>query len=188
MTTPVRRVVTGHDAEGRAVIAMDGPPPVVFSLGTAVVYGGERFFRRAIAAAKRLKMRCIVLAGPESPLLDEDFGDQVLVAAYAPPSRLFPRTSVVVHHGGVGSTAQALASGRPQLVTPVFGDQFDNARRLAEMGLAKVLPYTNWHVSSAVSRMRSLLRDSGFADRAARYQPIIANEDGARAAAELLIR
>jgi mannose-6-phosphate isomerase-like protein (cupin superfamily) len=31
MTTPVRRVVTGHDAEGRAVIAMDGPLPVVFT-------------------------------------------------------------------------------------------------------------------------------------------------------------
>ncbi len=165
-----------------------GPPPVVFSLGTAVVYGGERFFRRAIATAKRLKMRCVVLAGPESPLLNDYFGEQVFVAAYAPHSLLFPRASIVVHHGGVGSTAQALASGRPQLVTPVFGDQFDNARRLVELGLAKVLPYTNWRVSSAVSRLRSLLRDTRFAERAARCRPLIVNEDGAQAAAELLTR
>ena len=31
MTTPVRRVVTGHDAAGRAVVAQDGAPPVVLT-------------------------------------------------------------------------------------------------------------------------------------------------------------
>jgi UDP:flavonoid glycosyltransferase YjiC (YdhE family) len=165
-----------------------GSAPIVFSLGTAVVYGGEHFFRRAIVAAQRSKARCVILARPESPLLDEDFGNQVFVTDYAPHSLLFPRASVVVHHGGIGSTAQALASGRPQLVTPVFGDQFDNARRLAEMGVARVLPYTSWRVSSAITRLRSLLTDRRFSECAARSRPVIADEDGARTAADLLLR
>jgi hypothetical protein len=29
MTKPVRRVVTGHDAQGRAVVVSDGPAPFV---------------------------------------------------------------------------------------------------------------------------------------------------------------
>lgn len=29
---PVRRVVTGHNAEGRAIVALDGAPPTVFDL------------------------------------------------------------------------------------------------------------------------------------------------------------
>lgn len=165
-----------------------GPPPIIFSLGTAVVYGGEPFYRRAIAAANRLKARCVVLAGPDSPLLHEDFGKTVCVVDYAPHSLLFPRASVVVHHGGIGSTAQALASGRPQLVTPVFGDQFDNARRLVEMGVARVLNHDDWHVGRAVRQLKSLLTDKTYAERAARYISVLADEDGARVAAKLLSR
>ena len=33
--SPVRRVVTGHDTEGRAVIALDGPPPTSVALGAS---------------------------------------------------------------------------------------------------------------------------------------------------------
>lgn len=31
MSRPVRRVVTGHDAQGRAIVSVDGPVPVTFS-------------------------------------------------------------------------------------------------------------------------------------------------------------
>ena len=33
MSNPVRRIVTGHDAQGRAVIQEDGPPPRVARIG-----------------------------------------------------------------------------------------------------------------------------------------------------------
>jgi UDP:flavonoid glycosyltransferase YjiC (YdhE family) len=41
----------------------------------------------------------------------------------------------VIHHGGIGSTAEALRAGRPQLVTPFGNDQFFNARRIASLGV-----------------------------------------------------
>jgi UDP:flavonoid glycosyltransferase YjiC (YdhE family) len=40
---------------------------------------------------------------------------------------------VVVHHGGVGTTAQALAAGIPQLILPMAWDQPDNARRVKRL-------------------------------------------------------
>ncbi|WP_394698486.1 glycosyltransferase [uncultured Desulfobacter sp.] len=33
---------------------------------------------------------------------------------YAPFSRLFPKAAAVVHHGGIGTCAQALKAGIPQ--------------------------------------------------------------------------
>lgn len=33
-TAPFRRIVTGHDSQGRAIIREDGPPPRVLRLGT----------------------------------------------------------------------------------------------------------------------------------------------------------
>ncbi len=164
-----------------------GPAPLVFSLGTAVVYGGEMFYRHAIDVAKALNERCVILAGPESPLLTEDFGAEVCVVAYAPHSLLFPRCKAITHHGGIGSTAQALRAGRPQLVTPVFGDQFDNARRLTRIGTGLTLNYDRWDIRRAVSALKRLLTDPTLSVQATACAVMLANEDGARTAADAVL-
>jgi UDP:flavonoid glycosyltransferase YjiC (YdhE family) len=46
----------------------------------------------------------------------------------------------VVHHGGVGTTAKALAAGVPQVVVPVAYDQPDNGRRVVRLGVGAMLP------------------------------------------------
>jgi spore coat polysaccharide biosynthesis predicted glycosyltransferase SpsG len=46
-----------------------------------------------------------------------------------------PRASVVVHQGGIGTTAEALRSGRPMLVVPFAHDQYDNAERVRRLGV-----------------------------------------------------
>ncbi|MBW8882870.1 MAG: glycosyltransferase family 1 protein, partial [Asticcacaulis sp.] len=144
----------------------NGPAPLVFSLGTWVVYGGEMFYRRAVDVAKAIGERCVILVGGESPLLNVDFGPDVCVVAYAPHSLLFPRCKAVIHHGGIGSTAQALRAGKPQLVTPVFGDQFDNAFRLHKSGASLTLNYDKWRKSTAVKQIRELLANPAIAAQA----------------------
>jgi rhamnosyltransferase subunit B len=54
---------------------------------------------------------------------------------YAPFRKLLPCCSAVVHHGGVGTTAQALAAGIPQLILPMAWDQPDNAMRVKRLGV-----------------------------------------------------
>jgi UDP:flavonoid glycosyltransferase YjiC (YdhE family) len=54
----------------------------------------------------------------------------------APHALLFPRTAVVVHHGGSGTTAQALRAGVPQVLLPLILDQFHHAHRLHLAGIA----------------------------------------------------
>jgi len=47
---------------------------------------------------------------------------------------------VLVHHGGIGTTAEALRSGTPQLIAPFAWDQFDNGARIASLGVGMVIP------------------------------------------------
>jgi UDP:flavonoid glycosyltransferase YjiC (YdhE family) len=61
----------------------------------------------------------------------------VFAFAYAPFSQLFSRVEAVVHHGGIGTAAQALRAGRPQLAVPYGFDQFDNAERLVRLRVAR---------------------------------------------------
>jgi rhamnosyltransferase subunit B len=56
------------------------------------------------------------------------------VALTAFGSRLFERCSAVVHHGGIGTLAEALRAGRPAAIVPFANDQHDNARRSRGLG------------------------------------------------------
>jgi rhamnosyltransferase subunit B len=66
--------------------------------------------------------------------------ESVLWQSYVPLSSLLPRAAALVHHGGIGTTAEALRSGTPQLIAPFAWDQFDNGARVASLGVGMVIP------------------------------------------------
>jgi rhamnosyltransferase subunit B len=54
---------------------------------------------------------------------------------------VLPRCAALIHHGGIGTTAQAIAAGLPQLVVPTSHDQPDNAVRIRRLCIGDfVLP------------------------------------------------
>jgi rhamnosyltransferase subunit B len=53
---------------------------------------------------------------------------------FAPFRKLFPRCVLVVHHGGIGTVAECMTAGVPQLVLPISWDQFDNSVRVRQLG------------------------------------------------------
>lgn len=108
-----------------------GPPPLVFTLGTFAVGGVHRFYDRAREAAACLKRRAVLLVGGHG---EPRWNGSFLVCGYARHSLLFPAAAIIIHHGGVGTTGQAMRAGKPQLVVPHMGDQNDHAARIVRMG------------------------------------------------------
>jgi UDP:flavonoid glycosyltransferase YjiC (YdhE family) len=78
-------------------------------------------------------------------------GPHVHVAAWVPQADVLARASVVVCHGGSGTTLGALTAGVPLVVTPLFADQPENARRVAALGVgAAVAPRDDGASTSAI--------------------------------------
>jgi rhamnosyltransferase subunit B len=74
-----------------------------------------------------------------------------------------------------------MRAGRPQVVTPFLGDQFDNAERLARLGVAEIV---DGKTATADGLCRALSRlDDGHATRAEELADGVRKEDGAAAAA-----
>lgn len=115
-----------------------GNAPVVITPGTAMAHG-EAFFREAMHAVLSLGLRAVLLT-PHSEQLPKRLPDDIIQVDYAPFNRVFPKTSAVIHHGGIGTCAQALAAGVPQLVVPQAFDQSDNGARLETLGVAEAIP------------------------------------------------
>lgn len=163
----------------------NGPPPLVFTLGSAAVLDPGVFWRESEAAARLLGMRAVLLVGKQGEGFAQD-SETICCAPYAPYSLLFPRASAVVHQGGVGTTAQALAAGKPMLIMPYSHDQPDNARRLRQLGVAKVLHrerYLAPRVARAVHKLLSLER---YGENAREVAEKMRAEDGLRRACDAL--
>jgi UDP:flavonoid glycosyltransferase YjiC (YdhE family) len=167
-----------------------GDAPLVFTLGSAIVRIPGSFYQESLAAARRLGKRAVLLVG-ETPALANGratYGRaaDVFICAYAQHSLLFPRAAAVVHQGGVGTFAQALKSGRTQLVVPFFADQSDNAARAQRIGVARVLRPGRYTVDRAVRELETLLTDQ-YTARAAQVREHLASEDGSASAASFII-
>ncbi|MCX7900292.1 MAG: glycosyltransferase, partial [Methylocystis sp.] len=162
-----------------------GPPPIVFTLGSFFARDQIAIYRAGVEAARRLKRRAVLLVNQDD--LEEAralAAEDAFVAAYVPHSRVFPRAAAIVHHGGIGTTGQALRAGAPQLVTPLMGDQTDNGARLGRLGVARMLKPEWATVDSLTRELSCLLGDEAYARKTREIAPLIAKEDGARVAAE----
>ena len=160
-----------------------GPPPVVFTLGSAAVLAAGNFYEVSARAAIKLGIRSVLLIGTDQRNRPrQKLPDSICVAEYAPYSGLFPRVAMVVHQGGVGTTAQCLRAGKPMLIMPYSHDQPDNARRMKRLKVARVIQRKDYTPNRVARKVAAMLAEPRYAERAESVAKQLAQEDGVRAA------
>jgi MGT family glycosyltransferase len=164
-----------------------GPPPIVFTLGSSAVWVARDFFRESIEAARRLGQRAILLVGDERNRAAA-LPDGMIAADYAPYESLLPRASVVVHHGGVGTTSQGLLAGVPTLIVPFAFDQSDNAEHARRLGTSRTIYRDKYRASRVAKELHELLTQREHAQNARAVSQKLKQENGAARAADLIER
>ncbi len=161
-----------------------GERPLVFVLGSSAVWLAGDFWQKAIAASRELGRRAILITGQQDP---GPLPEGILAIHSLPYSRIFPEAAAIIHQAGIGTLAQAMRAGCPQLIVPVAFDQPDNARRAANLGLARVLPFRQVRGERLVSELGRLLTEPQYRARAAEIAGQLAATHGADCAAGALI-
>ncbi len=115
-----------------------GNPPIFVGFGSMPASSDAA--HRLIAAARATGRRVIVSRGWADLELVGDAPDCMAVGDVS-YEVLFPRVAAVVHHGGAGTTAAAARAGVPQVITPMFGDQFYWASRIVHLGVGAMTPH-----------------------------------------------
>jgi UDP:flavonoid glycosyltransferase YjiC (YdhE family) len=164
-----------------------GPPPVVFTLGSAAVLTAGHFYEYSARAAIKLGIRAVLLIGSDPRNRPRRaLPESICVAEYAPYSALFSRAAMVVHQGGVGTTAQCLRAGKPMLIMPYSHDQPDNARRMRRLKVARVILRANYTPLRVARKLKAMLAEPMFALRARLVAQRLSHEDGVRSACDAL--
>ena len=155
-----------------------GYPPVCVSFGSMVHRDAERIGRAVFESLRRARQRGILLTGwggwTPDPLPADVFALQS-----APHEWLFPRCSVIVHHGGAGTTAAGLRAGVPNVVVPFAGDQPFWGKRVAALGAGpSPIPVKQLDAESLAAALARTITDASIRQRAAEVGEMIRAEDG----------
>lgn len=129
-----------------------GSPPLVFTAGTGMDQASS-FFENGFSACQQNGYRAIFLTRFQH-LVPRNLPDTIRHFEFIPLKLLLPRVSAFIYHGGIGSMAQALAAGVPQLIMPMSQDQPDNAARIQKLGVGRVLlpqKFTPRNISAALN-------------------------------------
>ena len=106
-----------------AAFLLAGSTPIYVGLGSIVFDDSEALTKTVFDAIEMASVRAVVSKG-WGDLGSQRISSNVFLIEDVPHDWLFCRVSAVVHHGGAGTTAVAMAAGKPSVVVPFFGDQF----------------------------------------------------------------
>jgi sterol 3beta-glucosyltransferase/vancomycin aglycone glucosyltransferase len=180
----------GRWRPGDALAAfLDRGPPVFASFGSMFSLN-EKLARAAVRvfadAARRAGERVLIQCA-RHVAEGVDPRDDVCFVEHAPHGALFPRCSLVVHHGGAGTTQSALLAGRASVVVPHAADQFYWGDALYARGVAATpLLRTRLDARTLAARIRWALDRPALTARAGELGAALAREDGpARTAAAI---
>lgn len=112
---------------------------------------------------------------------------QIRVVGKVSHDQLFAHASVVIHHGGAGTTASALHAGVPQIIVPHIADQAFFGREVERLGCGRRLARRHWpeRLAGALARLEA---DEAAARRAAEGRVRLQREDGPARAVAILER
>ena len=174
---------------GLARFLEDGPPPVVVTMGSMVMFDVERLVDHVRRALRLTGQRGIVVGGWSGIAPGDAPDDGLWRAGDVPYDWLFPRASCVIHHGGCGTVGAVLRAGRPSILLPQIAAQEAFGAMLRREGLATgVFDVQALDPDALAAAIRAAVADERCRKTARRWQEVVAGEGGVARAAELIER
>jgi len=158
-------------------------PVVAVSSGSMSPLVGDvfaAFYRTSVAAIQRVGARALVI-GASPAAFPTPVSADVLAVPFAPFSTIYPRCAAVIHHGGIGTTAQGLRAGVPALVAPWGVDQYFDGMQVARLGAGRWLPRRRYTVARVAGELIPLLHQPSYRAQARAIASQMAREDGVTA-------
>jgi len=167
-----------------------GPAPLLLNFGSILVPRVSEMLKMHVRASRLVNRRLLIQRGwadlrPDA--LDASIdSDSCLFIGDAPHSWLFPRVAAVIHHGGIGTLAQALRCGCPVLVEPYAYDQVFNARRVLALQVGTAVYPHRLTADRLAQSLEDRVLTPETRDRASRLAAQLREEDGLATACELV--
>ncbi len=132
-----------------------GTPPLYIGFGSMPVANPGKVQAMIIDISKKTKSR-LILHGSWPDLGDNKDPALYHLNQFIDLEWLFPRCSVLIHHGGVGTTHLGIAAGVPCVICSIFADNALWGERLTRMGLGRHIPLKDLKIDRLSKAIREV--------------------------------
>lgn len=160
-----------------------GAPPIYIGFGSMAGFDRKRVLDAMIAAVGG--RRAVFYPGWSG--ITARLPDNFHVLGDTPHDWLFPRCSLIIHHGGAGTTHTAARSGQPAVVIPFAGDQFFWADRVVKAGIGSACTQAGKLDGATLQALITSADTAPVRQRAAALGEQMRAENGVAAALEDLL-
>ena len=155
-----------------------GEPPVYVGFGSMAGQDPERLSALVLDALAQCGRRGVVATG-WGGLRADRLPAGVFVLDAVAHGWLFPRMAAVVHHGGAGTTAEALRAGVPSVIVPFIVDQPFWGARVQQLDVGpKPIPLKQLTARRLSDAIQHAVSDTGLRRRAGAMGGALRAEDG----------
>ncbi|MES4908608.1 MULTISPECIES: macrolide family glycosyltransferase [unclassified Streptomyces] len=160
---------------------------LLISLGSAFTRQPE-FYRQCLAAYGNLPGWHVVLQIGKYTDVRElgDIPPNVEVHSWVPQRAVLEQADAFVTHAGMGGCGEALLAGVPMIAVPQGAEQFMNADRLVELGVARRIDTPEATAETLRAALNDLVSDAEVAHRSALLRAGARAEGGTPRAADLI--
>jgi rhamnosyltransferase subunit B len=134
-----------------------GDAPIIFTPGTPNKDKYATFFEKAVEATEKIGARAIFVSQYKDQI-PRNLPSHIRYFPYLPFSLILSRAAAIVFHGGIGTIAQAMRSGIPQLIAPWGMDQFDNGARVRALGLGDMISSLECTANSLADKLDYIIK------------------------------
>lgn len=162
--------------------------PLVFTLSSAACNDAGNFYSECFKAALALRRPALFITGglAATAQLPQPLPGWARRTNYAPYALVFPHAAAIVHAGGIATSFEALRAGKPQVVVPYAHDQTDNALRLQNMGVARVIRRTQLTSRRLQQALSEILSHAPMQQKASLLAEQANAENGTKAACDVI--
>lgn len=166
-----------------------GPPPVYIGFGSMLAREPQKLTALVSEALAKSGQRAVLGGGWGALDGTMPSSERVCFVKDVPHHWLLPKMAAIVHHGGAGTTGEALRSGVPSVVVPFGFDQTFWGQRTAALGVGvSPLPRRRLSAPALAAAIERAVSDPLMRERAAELGAAIQAERGTEHALEHISR
>ena len=158
--------------------------PIIFTTGTGVK-DVRALFTEGRKICEALQLPGVFVGGNDGAELLQG-SDWCKHFSYLDFEYAFLKAQVVIHHGGIGTTAQAIKAGIPQIIRPLKYDQPDNADRIYRLGLGTYVIPEKFTAESVIPILRNMLQKAKESKVLKKFSADVQNSSAIVSACDLI--
>lgn len=152
-----------EESELKEFILSENYPLIVIALGSSVINNSDEIYSIIEQITIKSSYKFLFIGGNAKNLHSNN---KIFYSNAIPYRSVFKYAKLIIHHGGIGTTSDAMLAGVPMIILPQFIDQPDNACRITKLGIGEFIQKSKFNANTLFKMIEKIINNDNYYSKA----------------------